>query len=231
MPEMRHKNAESVDKWGGFGLRSTVSARHGNPMTKSKQWAAKAAAGAVTVALLAAITATPALADELSSTVDTTVPAPEVTPDPVPSVDTPTRTNTLTNRAAFVSRGRDAILAARALAPHHYYGYYRTSKYAKWYAARHISHKYGWGKKQFKCLTKLWQGESSWRPSAREPHNKYLGIPQLAKKAVVASGYTVAEFRASTELQIQLGAKYIKYRKGYGSPCRALSHFNRKNWY
>ncbi len=146
-------------------------------------------------------------------------------------VTTPTRSNAASTKKAFSSRSRAAITSVRALAPHSYVGYYRTSKYAQWYAKRHVAAKYGWNDKQFGCLKTLWQKESSWRMRASGAHGKYLGIPQLSKKAVVASGVGVALFRSTPELQVQLGAKYIKYRDNYGTPCKALKHKKRTGWY
>lgn len=143
----------------------------------------------------------------------------------------PTRSNSVTTKKAFTSRSRTAITTVRALAPHSYVGYYRTAKYAQWYAKRHVATKYGWGDKQFGCLKRLWQKESSWRMRASGAHGKFLGIPQLSKKAVVASGMGVALFRSTPELQVQLGAKYIKYRDAYGTPCKALKHKKRTGWY
>lgn len=204
-------------------------------MTKSAKLLIAGQTGALVLSLLAAFNFAPANAAALSPSasveVTTDEPVTEVTADPSPSptVDAPKRS--VNFKKVFSSRSRGAINQARELAPQNYRGYFRTSKYAKWYTARHFKHKYGWGPKEFKCVLQLWQKESSWRPAAAMPGNRFLGIPQLSKTIVVASGYTVAEFRASTELQIQLGAKYIKYRKGYGTPCKAWKHFQRKSWY
>lgn len=143
----------------------------------------------------------------------------------------PTRSNSVTTKKAFTSRSRNAITAVRALAPHSYVGYYRTAKYAQWYAKRHVKAKYGWNDKQFGCLKRLWQKESSWRMRASGAHGKFLGIPQLSKKAIVAAGMGVALFRSTPELQVQMGARYIKYRDAYGTPCKALKHKKRTGWY
>lgn len=189
---------------------------------------AAAISAAVVFALLSSFT--PAAATDGSQTVVSSEPTPTASPSPSEStVALPVRPVNV--KKIFASRSRADVAAIRALAPHDYKGYFRTAKYAKWYAERHIWHRYGWGKKQFKCLVTLWQKESSWRPSSTMSGYRFLGIPQLSRGTVVASGYTVAEFRASTELQIQLGAKYIAYRDGYGSPCKALKHFQRKHWY
>jgi hypothetical protein len=166
-----------------------------------------------------------AAADATSSTSDSSASQTSDT------TSTPTRGNSATVKKAFTSRSRSAISAARVLAPQNYPGYFRTSKYAKWYAARHIELRFGWGKKQMKCLTTLWQKESSWRIRANGAGGKYLGIPQLSRQAVIDSGVGIALFRATAELQIQLGANYIAQRDAYGTPCKALTHKQRKGWY
>lgn len=168
----------------------------------------------------------PATADDAVNSATDVVAA-----DSTAEAEQPTRSNTISTKKAFSSRSRVAITAVRALAPHSYVGYFRTAKYAQWYAKRHVAAKYGWNDKQFGCLKQLWQKESSWRMRASGANGKYLGIPQLSKKAVVASGIGVALFRSTPELQVQLGAKYIKYRDNYGTPCKALKHKKRTGWY
>ena len=145
-------------------------------------------------------------------------------------VTIPTR-DTMGLNKAVSSRSRTAIMAARAHAPESYPAYFRSARYAKWYAEKHIKAKYGWGKKDFKCLKILWQRESSWRMRASGAGGKYLGIPQIDRKTVKNSGLSIALFRATPELQIHLGTKYIKKRDGYGNPCKALAHKKRKGWY
>lgn len=145
------------------------------------------------------------------------------------SDDSPTRDEVINYRKTFTSRAKSDIAVARTLAPKDYPGYFKTADYAKWYAKQHIDHMYDWQDKNFKCLNTIWQAESSWRISAVGADGFYLGIPQLNRPAVVASGISVATYRSSVELQVQLGAKYIKYR--YGSPCKALKHKKAKGWY
>lgn len=168
----------------------------------------------------------PALAADDLTVVDNNV-STEVTTDNT----TPTRATLLATKKTFTARSRSAITSVRALAPHSYVGYFRTAKYAQWYAKRHVKAKYGWNDRQFGCLKHLWQKESSWRMRASGAHGKFLGIPQLSKKAIVATGMGVALFRSTPELQVQLGASYIKHRPAYGTPCKALKHKKRTGWY
>lgn len=205
-------------------------------MNRSSKLIAIGQVAALSLSLISAVGFAPANAASISPRVFATSevveePVVEETPQPDPSPTLTPPVRSINYKKIFSSRSRSAINQARELAPKSYKGYFRTSKYAKWYAARHFKHKYGWGKKQFNCAEKLWQKESSWRPSAGKSGHPYVGIPQLSRVIVAASGYSMAEYLASAELQIQLGAKYIKLRKGYGTPCKAWSHSQRKGWY
>ena len=82
--------------------------------------------------------------------------------------------------------------------------------------------KLNYNKVQYKCLNQLWSKESAWNPSA--VNNSVIpaayGIPQLRSLHIVGK---------SAYEQIDLGVKYILHR--YGSPCKAWSYWQRKNWY
>jgi hypothetical protein len=166
--------------------------------------------------------------------VEPTPTATEVVDDT--NVTAPVRGDSVNFKLTFTSRSSSSLASARAMAAEAFPAkkfprFFTTKTYATWYAARHIKAKYGWKDAQMSCLTKLWQRESSWRIVAKGSGGKYLGIPQLSRTIVVASNIPVALFRSSPEIQIHLGAKYIKLRKGYGSPCAALKHSLRKGWY
>jgi hypothetical protein len=166
--------------------------------------------------------------------VEPTPTATEVIDDT--NVTAPVRGDSVNFKLTFTSRSSSSLASARAMAAEAFPAkkfprFFTTKTYATWYAARHIKAKYGWKDAQMSCLTKLWQRESSWRIVAKGSGGKYLGIPQLSRTIVVASNIPVALFRSSPEIQIHLGAKYIKLRKGYGSPCAALKHSLRKGWY
>lgn len=94
----------------------------------------------------------------------------------------------------------------------------------KAYAKQYISKKYGWGSKQNKCLVKLWTRESGWNTHAHNKSSGAHGIPQALPGSKMGKGW-----RSDAHVQIRWGAKYIKKR--YGTPCKALSHSNRKGWY
>ncbi|MEN9693048.1 MAG: hypothetical protein RLZZ330_692, partial [Actinomycetota bacterium] len=114
----------------------------------------------------------------------------------------------------FKSLTKKSIQTARNLAPKQSKSFHKTPAYAKWYAKQHIAQRYNWNKKQFGYLAKLWGKESAWKFRALGARNYYVGIPQLNKKAILANGYSIKQFRKNPEIQVQLGAKYIKSRYG-----------------
>ena len=101
----------------------------------------------------------------------------------------------------------------------------RTGNYRD-YARLHLSNT------QWKCLDELWQRESSWRTQPN-PHlkenrsSKAYGIPQaLPAKKMASAGI---DYQVNPITQVRWGLDYIKKR--YKTPCNALAHHNRKNWY
>jgi hypothetical protein len=82
------------------------------------------------------------------------------------------------------------------------------------------------GSAQFGCLDALWDRESGWRPSAKNPHSTAYGIPQLltATWAATGIGRTANGYR-----QVDAGLVYIA--AAYGSPCTAWNHSQRTGWY
>jgi hypothetical protein len=69
--------------------------------------------------------------------------------------------------------------------------------------------------------------ESGWSHTADNPNSSAYGIPQ----ALPASKMSVSgkDYMTNPVTQINWGLKYIKVR--YDSPCKALNHYNQKNWY
>lgn len=100
---------------------------------------------------------------------------------------------------------------------------------SKRYAAAHISRTYGWGSGQMSCLSALWTRESGWRHWVSNPNGIYRGIPQTSSRVWGSMGYSTAQYMNSPEIQIKVGAKYIKNR--YGSPCNAWSFWRSRHWY
>ncbi len=85
----------------------------------------------------------------------------------------------------------------------------------------------GWGREQYSCLVKLWDRESNWRVNAYNASSGAYGIPQaLPGNKMATAG---PDWLTNPETQINWGINYIKGR--YGTPCGALSHSDRRNWY
>ena len=82
------------------------------------------------------------------------------------------------------------------------------------------------GSAQFGCLDALWQKESGWRPSAKNPGSTAYGIPQLLNATWAATGIS----RTSNGYrQVDAGLIYIE--AAYGTPCGAWSHSRATGWY
>ena len=125
----------------------------------------------------------------------------------------------------FTSRTAAALRATRSSSLYRF----GTPTYAQWYAKQHIAVKYRWGATQYQCLVSLWAKESHWRYQAKSRNGKWYGIPQTTRFTIKGAGITLPQYMKHPELQIQVGAKYIKYR--YNSPCSALKHSSRRGWY
>ena len=95
------------------------------------------------------------------------------------------------------------------------------------YAALYIQNTYGWGNKEFSCLSTLWTRESHWRHQARNRSTGAYGIAQaLPGRKMSKMG---ADWRTNPVTQIKWGASYIEGR--YGTPCKALQHSYSHGWY
>lgn len=77
---------------------------------------------------------------------------------------------------------------------------------------------WNWDKKQRGCVYTLFTKESRFDHLADNPKSTAFGIGQVLK-----------ETSRSPEIQVLNAYKYIKHR--YDTPCRALHHHLRKNWY
>lgn len=77
---------------------------------------------------------------------------------------------------------------------------------------------WGWRGSEWRCLERLWDRESRWDYTARNPKSSAYGIAQLlGEKSKVPS------------IQILRGARYVLHR--HGSPCNAWRFFRARNWY
>lgn len=112
--------------------------------------------------------------------------------------------------------------------------------------ARLLLGKYGWGPEQMPDLILLWNRESGWSATARNPSSGAYGVAQALGHGGTGTaaadgtneygaeyGLTEAEARAanagSARWQIEWGLGYIK--SAYGSPQAAWSHEESAGWY
>jgi resuscitation-promoting factor RpfB len=86
---------------------------------------------------------------------------------------------------------------------------------------------YGWGADQEGPLIDLWNRESGWSVSAKNPSSGAYGIPQALPASKMASAGSDWETNPAT--QIKWGLGYIKAT--YGSPAEAWAHEEAEGWY
>lgn len=85
-------------------------------------------------------------------------------------------------------------------------------------AARYAKAGWNWDKHQRGCIYTLFMKESKFDHLADNPTSTAFGIGQVLR-----------EKSKHPDIQILNAYKYIKHR--YDTPCRALHHHQRKNWY
>ena len=85
---------------------------------------------------------------------------------------------------------------------------------------------FGWSKKQWTCLNKMWGKESAWNYKAASS-TKDHGIPQRHMSKDTKA--EIHAFMSDPVKQINWGLGYIKAR--YGSPCSAWAFWQRNHWY
>lgn len=89
--------------------------------------------------------------------------------------------------------------------------------------AQALAATYQWTGNQWTCLDKLWNHESRYQTTVRNPTSGAYGIPQaLPASKMGAAG---ADWRTNPVTQIVWGLGYIEDR--YGSPCNAWSYWLR----
>jgi hypothetical protein len=93
--------------------------------------------------------------------------------------------------------------------------------------ARAMLASFGWKRRQFKYLNRLWDAESGWNVLAKNAHSGAYGIPQADPGAKMAAAGP--NWRTSATTQIRWGLGYI--RSTYGSPRRAWDHEVATGWY
>lgn len=97
-------------------------------------------------------------------------------------------------------------------------------------AGQKVAASYGWGSgAQWAALDRLWTGESSWNPTARNPSSGAYGIPQALPASKMASAGK--DWRTNPETQVKWGLGYIK--SVYGTPANAYGRWlsRHPHWY
>ena len=154
-----------------------------------------------------------ASADDTTVTA-TTEPAPLATPAAVP---TPSA-KVLSGREQALQRASRAGLTA---------GSFRSKAYGIAYAREWSAFAHKWNERELTCLTKLWQGESSWRWNAKNRRTGAYGIPQALPARKMASAGK--DWKTNPETQIRWGLQYIASR--HLTPCKALAVKAKRGWY
>ncbi len=105
-----------------------------------------------------------------------------------------------------------------------------TPEGSRRYARAYINFKHGWRARQMdECLKPMWERESTWRWWVSNPNGRYHGIPQTSSAVWRSYGFTDSQYMNRAEVQIKVGANYIKGR--YGNPCKAWNFWKSHHWY
>lgn len=93
--------------------------------------------------------------------------------------------------------------------------------------AQALAATHGWNGAQWQCLDSLWQRESHYETTVRNPSSGAYGIPQALPASKMATAGS--DWRSNPITQIKWGLGYIGDR--YGSPCNAWSYWLRHDSY
>jgi hypothetical protein len=102
-----------------------------------------------------------------------------------------------------------------------------SQRQANYRTAWGIMPRFGWGKRQWTPLQKLWNLESGWNKYAQNPYSGAYGIPQALPGSKMASAGN--HWRTNATTQIRWGLRYIK--GVYGRPRVAWEHELAYGWY
>jgi hypothetical protein len=102
-----------------------------------------------------------------------------------------------------------------------------SQRQANYRTAWRMMPRFGWGKRQWTPLQKLWNRESGWNKYATNPYSGAYGIPQAVPGSKMASAGN--HWRTNATTQIRWGLRYIKSR--YGRPRVAWDHELTYGWY
>lgn len=106
-----------------------------------------------------------------------------------------------------------------------------TPEYSQQVARAYIRTRHGWKYDEYRALKAMWWRESNWRYDVINPHpnGPWYGLGQVNGTFIGDQGYSIKKYMASPEIQIEVGAAYIKQR--YGSPTQAWAFWQSNGWY
>ena len=91
-----------------------------------------------------------------------------------------------------------------------------------------MAHDFGFrSDRQWHCLRRLWDFESSWHVHADNAYSRAYGIPQANPGSKMSTAGD--HWRRNAETQIRWGLRYVRHR--YGHPCSAWRHDRYHHWY
>ena len=102
-----------------------------------------------------------------------------------------------------------------------------SQRQANYHTAWRMMPRFGWGKRQWGPLQKLWNRERGWNKYAENPYSGAYGIPQAVPGSKMASAGN--HWRTNATTQIRWGLRYIKSQ--YGRPRVAWDHELAYGWY
>jgi hypothetical protein len=104
-----------------------------------------------------------------------------------------------------------------------------TSNKANRKLGKRMAKEKGWTGSQWRCLNKLWNGESGWSQHAHNSSSGAHGIPQALPASKMRSAGR--NYMTSPRVQIKWGLGYIGTR--YGTPCQAWNKWLARSphWY
>ena len=151
---------------------------------------------------------------ELSTGANRCVNTPNSTLNVAPYLTLPLASTLAGEPLRRVARRRSlvltAVLCVMGITPA--YGYNPNIESYKLYSHMKLGND-----KQYRCLVTLWNLESRWSPTAKNPKSSACGIPQLLKMK-----------ETNPYKQIDLGLKYITHHRIYkGDVCKALDRHKR----
>jgi cell wall-associated NlpC family hydrolase len=94
-----------------------------------------------------------------------------------------------------------------------------------------LAAKRGWTGKEWNALYQLWQHESGWKETNKNPSSGAYGIPQaLPASKMAAAG---SDWKTNPATQIEWGMDYIAGRPDYGKPSKAWDLWQKRSphWY